>query len=341
MPKISVITSVYNTKVEYLQDYIDSIMEQTYQDFEGVIVDDGSSNLETIEFLKEIHTRYNGKVSVFFQECNNGIAASRNYGMDKANGEYICFIDSDDYYESDFLERMVNPIEHNSSIDMVICSGYTCVGEKKNLLKVNSFKGKTIDDFFYFRMPTGTRLIKREMLVDNHIKFPIGTIYEDNAFCMTATLYSSKIAYVESHGYVNRQHGASYSHGKLYKTITLDHIPYEYIEKYMFTKRIWDNVNPEKRMVAQGAVMNMIATCVCLFCRKSEEEQIDNIINYSSKFIKKHVRNSYKCILLWCKNSDYGFVEKMLNQGYGLAVNMRCEKMYVNIIHKILNMVND
>lgn len=341
MPRISVITSVYNTKAEYLQDYIDSIMGQTYQNYEVVIVDDGSTSPETIEFLKEIQRKYKEKVSVYFQKCNHGIAASRNYALDRAKGEYVCIIDSDDYYAADFLEKMAQPVEMGADIDMVVCSGYTCVDEKKNFLKKNSYKGKKIDDFFYFQMPTGTRLIKRKILVDNHINFPLNTIYEDNTFCIAATLYSREIVHVDSYGYINRQHKASYSHGSLYKTITLDQIPYSYIEKRVYAGEILNTVTPEKRMAVQGAVMIIAATCACFFCRRSTKQQIRDIVRYSSKFIKKNIKNSNACMYLWCKNAVHGFPERVLNVGYGLAVSLHCERIYIYMIHKILNLIDE
>lgn len=341
MPRISVITSVYNTKTEYLQDYIDSIIEQTYKNYEVIIVDDGSTSSETIEFLKEIQTKYKGKVSVYFQEKNQGISASRNYALDMAKGEYVCIIDSDDYYAADFLEKMAQPVEMGADIDMVVCSGYTCVDEKKELLKVNSYKGKKIDDFFYFQMPTGTRLIKRKILIDNHINFPLNAIYEDNTFCIAATLYSGKIVHVDSYGYINRQHRASYSHGNLYKTITLDQIPYSYIEQHVYTGETLNIVTPEKRIAAQGAVMIIAATCSCFFCRRSTKKQIRDIVRYSSKFIKKNIKNSNTCMYLWCKNAVHSLSERVLNVSYGLAMSLHCDRIYIYIIHRILNFIGE
>lgn len=339
--KISIVTSVYNTKAEYLQDYIDSIMEQTYQNYEVVIVDDGSTSRETIELLKKIKAEYKAKVSVYFQETNQGLTAGRNYALDKAEGEYVCFIDSDDYYASDFLEKMIQPVETGTDIDMVVCSGYTFVDEKKNLLKSNSYKEKKIDDFYYFQMPLGTRLFRRKILVDNHINFPLNKIYEDNAFCIAATLYSDKIIYVDSYGYINRQHKASYSHGNLYKTITLNQIPYSYIEQHVYEREILNTITPEKRIAAQGAVMIIVATCTCLFCRRSTKLQIREIVRCSNKFIRNNIKNSNVCMYVWCKNAVNSFPERVLNMAYGLAVSLHCERIYIYIIHKILNFISE
>ncbi|MDE6847617.1 MAG: glycosyltransferase [Lachnospiraceae bacterium] len=339
MIDISIITSVYNTRPEYLKDYIESIMRQTYQNFEVIIVDDGSKSPETIDFLKDIQSKYCEKAVVFFQEKNQGISASRNYALEKARGEYICVIDSDDYYDDYFLEKMIEPVKQDSEIDMVVCSGYTCVDENKNKLETNPTSICDKPYFFFFRMPTGTRLIKRKMLIDNQIKFPVGTVYEDNAFCIAATLYADKLRHVDHYGYINRQHGKSYSHGYRYQTLTADQIPCKYIEKYVYAGDVLNTASPMKRAAAHGAVMSVLITCVCFFCRKSEKEQINAVILCVNDFIEKNIgnRNSGKYIRLWCKYCSYRFAEKMINICYELARKSHCEKGYIFLLHKVLN----
>lgn len=340
MIDISIITSVYDTPPEYLKDYIESIMRQTYQNFEVIIVDDGSKRSETIDFLKNIQSKYSEKVSVFFQEKNQGISASRNYALNKAHGEYVCVIDSDDYYHDYFLEKMVEPIKQDPEIDMVVCSGYTCVDENKNILEANFPSVCDNPYFFFFRMPTGTRLIKRKILIDNGIQFPIGVVFEDNAFCIAATLYSGKIVHVDHYGYINRQHSKSYSHGYRYQMLTVDQIPYKYIEKHVYTGDVLNTVEVAKKTAAQGAVMSVLITSACFFCRKSDKKQINDIILCVNNFMEKNIgnRNSGKYIHLWCKHCSYQFAEKMINICYVMSRKFHCEKGYIFLVHKLLNL---
>ena len=125
MPFVSVIIPCYNAK-EYITRTIDALENQTYEDFEIVFVDDCSTD-GTHDFLKE----YGGKehkfaVQVGRTKQNSGPALARNLGISMAKGKYIAFCDSDDWYDNDFIEKMVCGV--SSGADMVFC------GHKKVLL---------------------------------------------------------------------------------------------------------------------------------------------------------------------------------------------------------------
>ena len=112
-PKVSVIIPTYNRK-GYIPDAIDSVLEQTYKDFEIIVVDDGSTD-GTGEILRK---RYGEKIRYFSKE-NGGCASARNFGVRMARGEYIAFLDSDDRYLPNKLEDQVVLLERNSSYGFV------------------------------------------------------------------------------------------------------------------------------------------------------------------------------------------------------------------------------
>lgn len=116
---VSIIVPVYNTK-KYLSDCLDSIKNQTYRDFEVIIIDDGSTDgsSEICDDFAKIDTRF--KV---FHNKNMGVSASRNYGLEMAEGEYIAFCDADDAIHPDYLYELVTNIEQKEA-DIVICSYY-------------------------------------------------------------------------------------------------------------------------------------------------------------------------------------------------------------------------
>ena len=100
---ISVIVPAYN--VENVLHYcIDSILNQTYKDFELILVDDGSTD-KSGKICDE-YANKDSRVRVFHKE-NGGVSSARNFGIDNANGDYICFIDSDDYVNGDYLELLM------------------------------------------------------------------------------------------------------------------------------------------------------------------------------------------------------------------------------------------
>lgn len=136
---ISVIVPVYNAE-KYLIDTIQSILKQTYKNFELILIDDGSkdNSSEMCDLIAEKDDR----VVVIHKE-NHGVSAARNTGIDRARGEYICFIDSDDYVEEDMLECLVNNAEKYKA-DISCCGlvqvaldgeikNHYCHGERKKI----------------------------------------------------------------------------------------------------------------------------------------------------------------------------------------------------------------
>lgn len=131
MIKVSVIVPVYNME-KYLGFCLSSLVRQTFKDFEIIVVNDGSNDnsKEIIEYYKNKYP----KLVRAYSFDNQGISKTRNYGIDVAKGEYIAFIDSDDYVEIDFLEEMYNYIK-KSNADISVCDYYT-VNEKDDIKEV-------------------------------------------------------------------------------------------------------------------------------------------------------------------------------------------------------------
>lgn len=116
MPKVSVIVPVYNVE-QYLPDCLNSILTQTYKDFEVFCVNDGSPD-KCGEILAE-YARKDKRIKVVSQK-NQGVSATRNNALQQAKGEYICFVDSDDELAPNFLEKMLDVlVQHNA--DIVSC----------------------------------------------------------------------------------------------------------------------------------------------------------------------------------------------------------------------------
>ncbi len=115
--KVSVIIPVYNVKPKYIEEAVNSVLNQTYKNIEIIIVNDGSDDNQTLNFLKCIN---NEKIKVINQE-NKGLSAARNTGITTSSGEYILPLDSDDKIEKTYIEKAVKVIENNLSIGMVYC----------------------------------------------------------------------------------------------------------------------------------------------------------------------------------------------------------------------------
>ncbi|MCQ2577012.1 MAG: glycosyltransferase family 2 protein [Treponema sp.] len=127
MPKISVIIPVYKVE-QFLEDCVKSLLSQTFTDFEIILVDDGSP--DNSGALCDKYAASDSRIKVFHKE-NGGVSSARNKGIEIAEGEWICFVDSDDWVEPDYLEVMYQTALENKA-DVSVC-GF--VGGKKTALK--------------------------------------------------------------------------------------------------------------------------------------------------------------------------------------------------------------
>ena len=133
MNKVSIIIPVYNTK-KYLEQCVFSIIEQTYQNIEVLLVDDGSTD-GTSDLCDEI-AKKDSRVRVI-HKTNGGAATARNLGIDEATGEYVMFVDSDDWLDTDAIENLVEHADKNNTD--VIRFSYVREFEGKQLVKKNTF----------------------------------------------------------------------------------------------------------------------------------------------------------------------------------------------------------
>ena len=203
----SVIVTVYN-KERVLQETLDSIKEQTYGEYECIIIDDGSTD-NSMNIAKEYCKECNN--FNYFKYQNSGVGTARNRGINNANGEYIIFVDGDDIIEKDLLERLVNYIQ-NDDIDLI---RYQCkvvhyrpVREPEKL----NYHSR-IDEVMsgYEALQEWSKpdkryalawlyCIKKSIFIDNKIKFPKG-IYEDFATMQAVIASANKIICTEYVGY--------------------------------------------------------------------------------------------------------------------------------------------
>ena len=127
MKTLSVVVPVYNSE-KYLQRCIDSILSSTYQDIELILVDDGSLD-KTYSKCSEWKT--NNSRIILVKKKNQGPSSARNYGIENSKGDYLVFLDSDDFLDSDYLELLSKKI-HSENIDTIFC-GYKAIYENGKL----------------------------------------------------------------------------------------------------------------------------------------------------------------------------------------------------------------
>lgn len=207
MPKVSVICPVYNCAA-YIKDCIDSLLAQTMQDFEVLLIDDHGQD-ESIEVAKK-HLEGRSDKFLFLQTPkNSGPGIARNVGIDAAKGEYIAFIDSDDQWKPTFLERL---LEVGEDKDLAYCQlQYSDGSVRRNpVLEADDFSGKK-KNWFLLRFVTFSVcfLYRKSFLIENNLKFPCERNSEDTNFLTRSLLLAQNLACVDVPLYIYNVHSGS------------------------------------------------------------------------------------------------------------------------------------
>ena len=222
MPKISVIIPVYNTE-KYIEKCLESLAKQTMQDFEVIIVNDGSTD-NSKKVIKDYMKNSNLDIK-YLEKENGGLASARNYGIEHASGKYISFFDSDDYLDKDLYKNLEKYMDED--IDLIKFKMKT-VDEKENVIE--KLDGPVFDvctgEEGYKKLCTTDKymdpaciyLYKRKFFVENNFKYKL-RYHED--FGLTSLIIIQAKTFVSTNvfGYNYLQTEESLSRGKDYKNI--------------------------------------------------------------------------------------------------------------------------
>lgn len=203
---VSIIVPVYNVE-DYLRKCIYTITNQTYTDIEIILVDDGSTDSSGI-ICDEV-ALLDSRIKVIHKK-NGGLSDARNAGIQIANGEWLTFIDSDDYVTNDYIEYLLNLIIENDA-DISIAT-YTYVSEKKEITHANDELVVMNDEEAIkrmllntgFDMGTWSKMYRTEYF--SNISFPVGKLFEDSLTTYQILSKASKIVFSSKsiYYYVNR-----------------------------------------------------------------------------------------------------------------------------------------
>lgn len=185
--KISVIMLTYNREA-LVARAIESVLGQTFTDFEFIIVDNGSTDQSGA--IADQYAAKDERIRVIHKECGN-IGSGRNAGLDAAAGEYIAFIDDDDWCEPDFLEFLYNLAEENSA-DVTICGAAGRVFEEKLTMNAE----ESVIELLWrkrYTMAFPTKLFKRELMIE--LRFPEQGAYDDIVIMYRLLAEANRIAY--------------------------------------------------------------------------------------------------------------------------------------------------
>ena len=199
--KVSVIIPVYNVE-EYIEECVESVVNQTLKEIEIIIVNDGTLD----NSMKKIERFLSDKRIIVINKGNGGLSSARNAGLEIAKGEYISFVDSDDFIDEMLLEKLYKNAENNDIIisDVVECNNIT---QEKKLREIkNEIKKYNKGSYFwrYCGFSVWNKMYKRNFLIENNIKFIEGIIFEDIPFNFYSLFLSNRVKYVEETYYYYR-----------------------------------------------------------------------------------------------------------------------------------------
>lgn len=322
MKKVSIVVPVYNAE-ETLNRCLDSLINQSYENIEIVCVNDGSSD-SSLKILNKYHDKDN-RIIVIDNDKNRGCSYTKNRGIDNATGEFICFVDSDDYVESNMVYELVE-FQKKNNLDLVKChyNNYEDGKLKNTILNYQEEKilntKKDINEFkiklFSGEIPGYLQLllIKKSVLNNKRINEKI-TFLEDITFCLDLLSEKIKVGILNKklYNYVNNKNGLTFSLSKekivnrikgiIYfyergllhsenqkqKQVVLDRCAYLIVHSLFELYRVTKN---NKNLIVEYMKDDNVKEIL----DKSKE---DNLDRFSSIIIKKYKDKSIKKIWFW------------------------------------------
>ena len=278
MPKISIIVPVYNVE-KYIAKCLKSLTLQTLQGIEIIIVNDGSldRSIDIIEkYVKENPTKIK-----YYEKKNGGLSTARNYGLEYATGEYIAFLDSDDYVEINMYEEMYN-LAKKENADMVECDFiWEWEYGKKVYDKRREYKTKE-DMMKKPRVVAWNKIYKREILNKNKIRFPEGLIYEDMEFFYKLLPHLNKISYINKYfvHYIQRKDSISNKQTKKIEDIfkILDNI-FDYYKEQNLYNQYEKELKYMKKRILLGSSLKRILKIKDARNKKKNDSKNSNLFN--------------------------------------------------------------
>jgi phosphorylcholine metabolism protein LicD len=197
--KVSVVVPVYNVE-KYLPQCLDSLVHQSLKDIEILVINDGSPDNSQL-IIDEYMRKYPNKIKSYTKE-NGGLSDARNYGIKRAQGEYIGFVDSDDYVETNMLEEMYSKAV-DQDCDVVVCYINQLKEDKTKIMPLHYLRafGGSVEEnpevLFACKSYAFNKLYRRKLFIDNDLYFPVGQVFEDSAIVYNILLMANKIELVD------------------------------------------------------------------------------------------------------------------------------------------------
>ena len=276
IPAVSVIVPLYNAE-NFIEQCLQSLLDQTFKDFEALVIDDASTD-RSVEIVERMSERFDGRLSLIRREKNSGgiVAIPRNIGLGMARGDFIMFVDNDDFLMPTALEHLYK-IAVETDADVLNSSVFGRLDGDELVKKISFERRQPVDkptllddnlaqrvnDFinFRFHFNVWTKFFRRRFLVENEIRFPELPASDDMFFSFYCLMRAKRYVRIPNPFYVWRVRDDSVSHEELSpedavrKWITITVEGTRHLEEFMCQTEFF-NQNPKARFAILHKLIN-------------------------------------------------------------------------------------
>lgn len=334
MSLVTIIIPAYNAE-KYLQKCLESVVHQNFDDFDVVIVNDGSLD-HTEGIIKEYKSKYS--FISYYNKENGGLSSARNYGMDRLeHSKYVAFLDSDDYLDSEYLRNLVIKAEKNQSD--VVCSGQYRITEDGQIISHVRYHLDDQGKCILRHLNMHGKMYRLDYLKKHNLRFPEGKTYEDNPFNLKAFFLTDHIDFLQYEGYFQLVHLDSITTRKILQT----DVPYKELEEavqYVVTHK------PKDYDIFEYTLMSFFTYFILeanrkhryykLSDRKSDVEMLDELCDYAKRILGRYcpsyMRNPYLSIM---KKNDIETKQKLAVAVFMRMIHWNCARWFVRVFYKL------
>lgn len=305
IPFYSIIIPVYNVE-EYLSECVESILVQNFSDYEIILVDDGSKDQSGAICDKYME---NNKVRVIHKK-NGGLSSARNVGLKVAKGQYIIFIDSDDFLDdSSFLNKVYKLTRESTDLDIVLYGHYKYYASKNKKEKIYYSVDERI---IYadiaemchknlFRLSAWGKIVKHSLLSENNIEFRNGVISEDMEWCTQLILYANQCALLNEYPLAYRQREGSITKKSDRKSVR------DVFNNLTICEKLEEKTDGERKIAIDEFLSMNVSMLIILLSTISNIERkqyLEDVDRWCIKFLPCYIRT--REIIIWNAYKMFG-----------------------------------
>lgn len=280
MIKYSFIVPVYNTE-KYLKKCLDSLVNQTYKDFEIIVVNDGSTD-KSSSIISKYQKKY--KNIIVIDKENEGLSMARNRGVQKSSGKYIIFVDSDDYVSNKLLEEVDKKIDDSDILRFQIAT------EDEDYTKINEYQEEGFESMcgydafkylssYHFVEPAWCYVIRKNYYIENKFSFKKGVYHEDFGLIPYVIYKARKVKSIAFIGYYYIQRNGSIMNNNDYKKTVKK--AFDMLEQYKTMRLFAKNINRKNNL--DDYFLSYISNSVIVKARELKKDEKKVYINELKK----------------------------------------------------------